>query len=253
MSASFLIYNEVENGVLSASSENASFPLTNLVDARRTKSFRSTSNSDWVLLDLGSFRPMDSFFIVDHPLNGFSLTTLTLEFNSVNNWTSPALSIPITLDYKHGVGHHFFSTPVTYRYVRLVMTSTSGYCEIPKFFIGLKSQYAYSDFSYPLNYLENNLAVITKNRYGQRFIDEINTQKNISSRIDYVPKEDIDDILDWLSYVSITRPFYIYFDNGQLANELNRFHGYFYLTSEPKLQLSSGNYWSLDLSLEEAL
>ena len=253
MSASFLIYNEVENSVFTASSENASFPLSNLTDSRRTKSYRSTSNSDWVVVDLGSFKPVDSFFIVDNPLSGFSLTTLTLEFNSVNNWSSPALSIPITLDYKHGVGHHFFNTPVTYRYMRIVMTSTSGYCELSKFFIGLKSQYTNSDFSYPLNYLENNLAVVSKNRYGQRFIDEVNTQKNISARIDYVPRDDIDDVLDWLSYVSITRPFYVYFDNGQMATEVNRFNGYYYLVNEPKLQLSTGNYWSLDLSLEEAL
>jgi hypothetical protein len=254
MSVSFLIYNEIDNAIISASSENYTFPLSNLQDDRRTKVFRSNSNSDSVLIDLGTFREIDSFFIVDHPMNGFSLTSLTLELNSVNNWVSPPVSIPITLDYKHGVGSYFFTAPVTYRYARLVMTSTSGYCELSKVFLGLKNNYANSDFSYPLNFNENNLAVITKNRYGQKFIDEINTQKSLKAKIDYVPKEDIDDMLDWLEYVSITRPFFISFcEDAQFSNEPNRLNGYYYLASEPNIQLSTGNFWSFDINLEEAL
>lgn len=248
----FYVYNEIENGVLTASSENASFPLENLKDGRRTKVYRSNSNSDHIILDMGGFKPIDSFCMVDHTLHGFNLASLTLELNSTNNWTSPALSIPITIDYENGIALYEFATPVSYRYARLVMTSTSGYCELSKVFIGLRSTYAEVDFSYPLNFQINDLSTVTKNRYGQRFIDEVATQRVIKAKIDYIPKANIDDFLDWLGIVSNTRPFFINFDNGQMANNVNRFNGYYYLGSEPSLTLTTGNYWSLDLTLEEA-
>ncbi len=252
MTIRFYVYNEFDNGVLSSSTENASFPLENLKDVRRTKVYRSNTNSDTAILDMGGFKPIDSFVMVDHTFNGFNLSSLTLEFNSTNVWTSPALTVPITIDYVNGIALHEFLTPITYRYCRLVMNSTSGFCELSQVFLGLRSTYDYVDFSYPLAFQVNNLAVTTKNRYGQRFIDEIGTQRVIRAKIDYIPRDSIDDFMDWLNVVSNTRPFFINFDNGQLAQNTNRFNGYYYLTSEPTLNLTSGNFWSVDLTLEEA-
>ena len=248
----FYIYNEVENSVLTASSENASFPLENLKDDRRTKVYRSLSNTDSIVLDMGGFRPIDSFMLVDHTLHGFNLSTLTLELNSVNNWVSPIVSVPVSIDYDNGIAKYQFTTPITCRYARLVMTSTTGFCELSKFFLGAKTSYDYVDFSYPLNFKLDNLSIVSKNRYGQKFIDEIATQRVLKAGIDYIPKDNIDDVLNWLGLVSNTRPFFINFENGQLSNDLNKFNGYYYLASEPALNFTSGNFWSLDLTLEEA-
>lgn len=248
----FYVYNEIDNGVLTASTENATFPLSNLKDPRRTKTYRSNTNSDSVVLDMGGFKPIDSFFMVDHTFNGFNLATLTLEFNSTNVWTSPALSIPITIDYINGVALYDFPTPVTYRFCRFVMSSVSGFCELPKLFLGLRSTYSFVDFSYPLNFQINDLSTVTKNRYGQKFIDEVGTQRNIRANIDYIPKDDIDDFLEWLTVVSITKPFFINFDNGQMSTDINKFNGYYFLNGEPSLQFNSGLYWNLSMNLEEA-
>lgn len=252
MTVAFYVYNEVENSTITASSENASFPLSNLTDHRRTKTFRSLTNSDSVLFDLGSIRPIDSIFVVDHSLNGFNLSSITAEFNNTNNWISPPLSVVVPIDYKNGKALIEFPQ-VNYRYVRLVLTSTTGFCELAKLFIGAKNQYASTDFSYPLDYSVDDLAIITKNRYGQKFIDEVSSQKIISGRMDYIPQVDIDDILDWLEFISVTRPMFISFSNALIANDVFRFSGYYFLKSEPKLQLTGGNFWSLTLTLEEAL
>jgi hypothetical protein len=252
MTIRFYVYNEFENGVLSASSENATFPLSNLKDDRRTKVYRSITNSDSMVLDMGSIKPIDSFCMVSHTFSGFNLSSLTLELNNVNTWTSPPVSIPITIDYVNGIALYEFNATVNYRYARLVLSSTSGFCELSKCFLGLRSVYADVDFSYPLNFQVNNLSTVVKNRYGQRFIDEIGTQRIIKAKIDYVPRESIDSFMDWLNLVSNTKPFFINFDNGQLAVDVNRFNGFYYLSTEPTLNLTSGNFWSLDLTLEEA-
>jgi hypothetical protein len=252
MAVAFYVYNELENAVLTPSTENASFPVSNLKDDRRTKTFRTNTNSDSLVIDMGSFKPIDTFCMVDHSFNGFNIATLTLQLNSTNSWGSPAVSIPITIDYEFGIAIHEFSSTQTYRYARLVMTSTSGFCELSKVFLGMKSTYTDVDFSYPLNFQINDLSTISKNRYGQKFIDEIGTQRIIKAKIDYIQRDNIDDFLDWLMIISNTRPFFINFNNGQMALNINRFNGYYYLSGEPSLSLESGNFWSLSLTLEEA-
>lgn len=252
MGTKFYIYNELENGTLSASSENASFPLENLKDVRRTKTFRSNSGSDSVVVDLGSNRPLDSFFIVDNPASGFGISTLTFEANPTNVWTSPLVSQSVSLDTTNGIGVLEF-TSANCRFVRLVMTSTLGYCELSNFFIGTRTEYADFDISYPVNFQWNNLSTVSKNRYGQRFIDEVTTQRIVSGSLENMNQSEMDSVSDWVNYISNTIPFFIRFDAIQAITNPNKLNGFYYLNSEPKFILNRGNFWSCDLSLEEAL
>lgn len=253
MTTKFYIYNEVDSATITATSQNLQFPIANLKDDRRTKVFRTNNPSDIILFDFGGFKPIDSFCMVGHTVNGFTLTGLTIQFNNTNVWTSPPVSIVVPIDYENNIAIHQFATSSPWRYARMVMTSTAlGYCEVPKVFIGLSSSYPETDFSYPLQYQVNNLSTITKNRFGQKFIDEIATQKIIKGKIDYIPRENIDDFINFLSLISKTKPFFINFDNGQMSLDINKFNGYYYLADEPTLNLVSGNFWSLDMTLEEA-
>jgi hypothetical protein len=251
MSTKFYIYNEVTNATLIPSSVNASFPASNLKDDRRTKVFRSTSNSSDIVFDLGTSRPIDSFFIVDHTTSGFGVNSLTLELNGTNEWSSPVFSQAITLDFDFGIGKAEF-TEGNYRFARLVMTSTAGYCELSNVFIGKRTEYLDFDISYPLTLVNNNLSIISKNRYGQRFIDEVTTQRKIKGNLENMNQAEADDVISWISYVSNTIPFFVSFDGIQSLTNSNRLNGMYYLNNEPGFTLNRGNYWSCSLDLEES-
>lgn len=252
MGSKFYIYNEIENATISATSENASFPLSNLNDSRRTKVFRSNSNTDSITFDFGSNRPIDSFVIVDHITNGFKLSSITLQLNGTNVWTSPAFSQVVTLDNKFGIGKINF-TEGNYRFARLVLTSTHGFCEVGKIFIGKATTYQNIDLSYPLELDNNNLSTISKNKYGQRFIDEVATQRKIKSSLDYMIQSEVDDVMEWTSFVSSSKPFFFSIDEIQALSEPNRLNGMYFLNASPVFQLQKGNLWSCSISLEEAM
>lgn len=250
MTVAFYAYNKTDTATITASTENASFPLSNLKDPRRTKTYRSTTNADTVVFDLGSAQTIEAVFVMAHSLNGFNVATITAQFNSTNTWGAPAVTKTLTIDTTNGVALSEF-TAISYRYCRLVLTSTSGFCELAKVYIGAKNQYVESDFTYPLTTNVDDLSIVTKNRYGQKFFDVVSKQKTITGSFEYIASTDIDSFLDMLLYVSITKPLFISFA-GTTVSGLSRLTGMYYVKTETSPKLNMGNFWSLTLSLEEA-
>lgn len=251
MTTKFFSLNQIYSAQITSSSENAQFPLSNLKDDRRTKTFRTTSGSGWIVFDFGEAIPINSFLTVDNNLLGFNLNSLTFQVNNSNTWGSPLYSSTIDLDLEHGIGFKLMPSTITARYARLEFTSLDSYCELSKVFIGANANIQ-TDVNYPVDYEQNNLAKISKNRFGQRFIDEIISQKKIKVSFSALYKEEMTEIFELLDFSSITRPVWIVFDSTEITENNNRLNGMYYLTDDPQAQYISGNFWSLSLSLEEA-
>ena len=128
--------NLVDQATLTASSANALFPVSNLQDPRRSKVFRSTSNSANIVVDMQETSAINTIFVVADKRSGFGITSISVEFNATNTWGSPAYSIAVPFSTIHNLGFVEFPSTVNYRFARIVMTSTLGYCEISKIFIG---------------------------------------------------------------------------------------------------------------------
>jgi len=246
----FLYENLIKSATITPSTVSAQYPVANLVDDRRSKVYRSTANSDSIVIDLGSAKDLNAFAIV-HNGTSFGVNTVTLELNSSDSWASPAVSQVITLDTTHGVGYHIFGSTQTYRYARIVLTSTLGYCEVSKIFLGKYASIGELTFEYPIKYKQNNNSTVTKNRLGQRFIDLINTQKEISGSISTMTKEELAPLLTMLDYTSFTLPIWLIFPEGNITTDNDRINGYYYLKDDPTLNFVVGNYWNTELSFEE--
>lgn len=246
----FLYDNLIKSATLTPSSVSAQYPVANLIDDRRSKVYRSTINSANIVIDLGSAKDLNAFAIV-HNGTSFGVTTVTLELNSSDSWASPAVSQVITLDTTHGVGYHIFGSIQNYRYARIVLTSTLGYCEVSKIFLGEYASIGDLTFEYPIKYKQNNNSIVTKNRLGQKFIDLINTQKEISGSISTMTKEELAPLLDMLDYCSFTLPIWLIFPEGNITTNNYRLDGYYYLKDDPTLNFVVGNYWNTELSFEE--
>lgn len=251
----FYFNNLIEEATLTPSTVNALFPVANLKDVRRTKVFRSTANTSHIYFDFGAAEPIDSIVLVGHTLNGLGITSASLELNAVATWTVGApVTIAITLDNINNIGHGKHTAVVNYRYAKLVMTSTLGYCELSKVFIGTARDIgATQDFAYPLNVSMDNLATISKNRFGQKFIDEVSTQKKFQGDLKTLTNEEIETVYDLVTECSVTKPFFMRLEGVDVFTETNRVNGYYYLKNEPNFKYTSGGFWDCNLDLEEGM
>lgn len=247
----FLYDNLVKTSGITAGPINAQFPANNLKDDRRTKIVRAENSSMEVILDFGMIREVDSFAVVESGINAFGFTSLTLELNINNEWITPIFSQAVPLDFQFGFGYLLLDNVVNARFARLVLTNSAGFCELSKVFIGKKASIGELCFEYPLTFTQKNNASIQKNRFGQRFIDEVNGQKELSGSFSTLTKEEMDSLFAILDYVSNTIPLWLIFPEGNITLDNDRINGYYYLTGEPNLTFDRGNYWSAGLSLEE--
>ena len=248
----FYSNNLIEQAVITASTENAQFPKENIQDYRRTKVFRSTNNSSWVVFDFQETSLIDSIVLVDEPRNGFGVSTITLELNATNEWSSPALTQALTLNETHGIAHAEFAEQ-SYRFARLVMTSTLGYCELSKLFIGQKIEFPNNmGIDLGWSYQDDELSTVRKNRYGQRFIDVITRQKSFGFAIRSMNADELDQIMEIYDNKGKTKPFFVRIGDDTIVNDPDRFAGIFFLESIPSVTNKSFGLYDLSMSIEEA-
>jgi hypothetical protein len=247
----FLYDNLVKTSGITADPSNAQFPVSNLKDDRRTKVVRAESASMEIIFDFGMIREVDSFAVVESGISAFGFTSLTFELNINNEWVTPIYSGPVPLDLQFGFGYLLLDNVVNARYARIVINNSAGFCELSKVFIGKKASIGELCFEYPLTFTQKNNASIQKNRFGQRFVDEVNGQKELSGSFSTLTKEEMDSLFSVLDYVSNTIPLWLIFPEGNITLDNDRINGYYYLTGEPNLTFDRGNYWSAGLSLEE--
>lgn len=247
----FFVDNLVTSAFITATSENFQYPLSNLRDERRTKVYRSTGNKVVITFDFGIARDIDAILVVDNGNKTLGFISAKVELNMVDHWATPPASYNLNLDHKHGFGHANLPTTGRYRYARVTLENTGGYCELSKIFIGEAVKLGEISFSYPITYRQNNNATSQVNRLRQKFIDEVNTLKEIDGSINTLNKEELDPILEMIDRVSFTRPLWLYFPPNEFIKNNMRLCGYYYLKDDPTLSLAVGNYWSLSLKLEE--
>jgi len=259
MSMSFIYYNycDLESTTLTASTENAFFPVENIQDVRTSKVFRSTANTATVVFDLGAASDINTFACVPHFENGFGFTgNLTLEANASNTWGSPAFSVTITdgtdIDSTHAVAYKEFTATQSYRYWRLSASGTS-YVELSRIYLGLRNTINDRSINYGWKYDLDDRSKIKENRYGQKFSDLINRRKGFNFQFSNLDKTAVDEWFKLHDYNGITIPFFMKIGCEGILNDLDRFSGQVYLDKVPSITNKFYALYDLDVSTTEAL
>lgn len=249
---SFNLYSDnlVDQSVITTSSNNALFPTSNIKDYRRSKVYRSTSNSDSIVFDFGETSEVSSFFIVPDKRSGFGVSTITLEFNGTNEWAIPAATEAITFSDIQGLGLKEFDTH-SYRFCRMVMTSTLGYCEIANIFLGKKLDIQRS-ISFSWTYKYDELSQSKTNRYGQKFTDVILRQKTISGALRLLNKDQLAEFYKLYDYCGESKPFYMSLGCDVMSDDFRRYSGMFFLGDVPTITNGSFNRFNLTFTAREA-
>lgn len=250
----FLYNNKVEGASLSASTENAQYPLSNLQHDFRTKVYRSTSNSDSVVFDLGAIEDVDYIALVDNWKNGFGITACTIQANATDSWGSPAFSTTITLDTTFGIGIKELASTESYRYWRLVLTSTLGYCELAHVFIGQAESITTNGVSYGFNYTNKDLMKMTSTRYGQEYIDDIGTRKSLDNlAFQVMSTSELDQIFNVFDNRRTVKPFILKMGDGTntMIGDEDRLNGLYKFDKSPSAKMRTASYWDITLSVME--
>lgn len=255
MSMKFYSYNLVdqETTVITPSEQTALFPISNLKDIRRTKVYRSLTNSITIVFDFINPQPVDSILLADNPLTGFNFNTpVTIEANATDTWGAPAYSTTLTTkDDEHGIAYLELTLPENYRFWRLSFNSTS-YVELSTLFIGKRIEFTDSGIEFGWSYQDRPNLTKSVNRYRQAFFDEINEQKNINARMRYLNKDEIDQVFEMYDYNGVTKPMFIRIDCDILNNK-NRFSGYMRFKNKEPIINSAPSLYDFNFSLEEQL
>jgi hypothetical protein len=250
---SFQIYSDnlIYNSTLTADTQNALFPVSNIKDPRTSKVFRSIGSSANIVIDFNETSEIDSFFIVGDKRNGLGVHTITLEFNHINDWTSPPASEVVTFSQEFNAGVTEFALK-QYRFCRMVMTSTLPYVEIANIFIGKKLDLDRSiNFGWSIK--DNELSQKQSNRYGQIFSDVISRQRTISASMSFLDKDQLDKINSVIDFYGETKPFFVKIGCDNMVNNNLRFSGLFYLSDVPQIQNPYFNKYNLSFTLIEAM
>lgn len=240
--------NLVGQATITASSENALFPLTNLLDNRRTKVFRSISNSSNIVLDFNEASEIDGVFIIASS-SGFGITSVTVEFNGTSDFTSPAFSIAVPLSTDYGLGFIEFAK-INYRFCRIVMTSTLGYCELAKVYIGSKLALS-KGASFGWTSKDEDLSTRTRNRKGQIFTDTIGRQRSLSFGMKLLTKDDLELIEYLLDYAGETKPIFLTIGDDTMSADYLRNSGAFFVDDVPSVTNSYFNKYNLSFAVKE--
>jgi len=249
----FLSNNLVETATLTASTENAQYPVSNIQDDFRTKTFRSTTNSDNVVIDLGSTEPVDYLAIVDNWKNGFGVSTITVEANATDSWGAPSYSTTLTFDSTHGIGLKSI-TEQSYRFWRFVVTGSLGYCELANIFIGKAVDISTNGIDYNWKYNNKDLKKVSKTIYGQEFIDDMGQQKELTGlSMKVVDTTELDQFFSVYDDRRTVKPMFIHFDDSSnvISNDSDRFSGFYKFAAEPGMVNTNSGFWTIEFSLRE--
>lgn len=251
--ACFKLYdiNLIDQSTITASTENAQFPVSNLKDTRTTKVFRSATNSDNIIFDFQETSEVNGIFIVPNKRDGFGVSTITIEFNHSSDFTSPPYSVSVPLSTQNNLGFVSF-TSVFYRFCRVVMTSTLSYCEISKIFIGKETVLSKS-ISFGWTFKDEELSLKTKNRYGQIFADIISRQKIFGFAFKMLNKDDVGLLNTMFDRIGETKPFYISIGDNTIMDDYRRFSGPVVLEDVPTITNTHFNKFNLSVSAKELM
>jgi hypothetical protein len=251
---SFSIYSQnlVDQSTLTASTQNSLFPVSNVKDYRRSKVFRSTSNSDNIVFDFGETSDVNTVFLVSDKRSGFGFSTVTLEFNATNVWTSPAATESVAFSVEHGVGFAEFTNTHSYRFCRMVITSTLGYCEVSNLFLGVKNNIVKS-INFNWNYKDVEIMTQKSNRYGQLFTDVIARQKTINCSLSNMNKDNLDEFFKAYDYCGESKPLFIRLGCAEMSNDFRRYSGMVFFQDVPAISNPYFNKYSASLVFKEAM
>lgn len=246
----------MENSSLSLSSgtENAQFPLNDILNDSTTKKFRSVGNSAVIVVDVGQTRDIDSIAVVGDSTTTFQITSMSIKTSVTNDFTLSS-AIPITLSSEYNIGLEYI-TEVSHRFIEITLTGSGSYVEVSNFFIGKRlnlPQNSYDITSF--RYRHDDGSKIRKNDFGQKFIDVFPFRKRIVGTIRYCNKTEQEQLDTMFLRHGRNRPLWVVVDKDSEAMNDGEFKlsMYGYMNKMPSWNAVGGRLYNAGIELDQVI
>lgn len=255
----FYTFNLVEQDAtdITVSSENSFFPKENIKNFHSTKVLRTATgvNTLEVTFDFKTIEAVDSILLAPSSIDGWGFSgSVTVQANPTLDFSSPAFTTTVIPNQKHDLAVKTLSSDETYRFWKLTFSNTGSFVEISKIFIGKSFFLTDNNMDFGWTYASEDRSVIKLNRYAQRFVDEINTQRQIRGQFNLLNKAEFESLIDELIYVGKVKPIWINIDESEtIVTEQERFAGRFFQVDVPRVTNRAFSLYNLQIELEEAL
>lgn len=253
---SFLSDNNMLDSTISLTTGtvNAQFPLSNIKNASTAKMFRSNENSVVMLFDLQQTRTLDSVAIAGDATGTLGLTSASIKTSLTTDF-SGATAVPIPLSGEYNMGYEYF-TSVDHRYVELTLTGTGSFVELSTIFLGkrielLQNNLSISSFSYS----HQDRSRVNENKYGTKFIDKLNKQKQVGGAIEHCIATEMDALDEMFIRHGISEPLWMIPDKDgtSFTDSEYKLTIYGYLSASPEWSASGGQTYSAEINMVQAI
>lgn len=253
---SFLSENLVDDATLSLTTgtENAQFPLVNIKNDSPSVKFRSVGATAVIVFDLLVTRDIQYVALAADPGAGFLITSASFK-TSVTTDFSLSSANTIDLSNQQGIGFKKIST-VNHRYVQLTLVGSGGFAEIGKVFIGTSVNLPQNSLSIgSFKYGYNDRSVVRSNKYGQKFIDRLNTTKYLGGTIEFCTQAEQEELDNMLLDKGESYPLWMIVDEESDAMTDGNFKLtiYGYVEGDLEWNASGGQLYSTSINIKQAI
>lgn len=240
------------------SSVSPDFPVSNLKNFSRAKTFRtsSVSGTQAVVFDLKTIEEIDSFMVFFNPLDEIKFSpaaSIHLQASQTNVWVAPPVDVILSIDNENSVISHFFSTDQSYRYWRIKMVdplNTWGYFELPKVVLGKKlplTRVPETGFSYEIE----DLSKSEETSYGHKYFDVYPNIKSLSFNYNAFTYENLETLSQSFERVGKVSPVVVVMDGSENLFDKDYFLIYGTYKESMKVSHMFRSYFKVPQTIEE--
>ncbi len=238
---------------LTASSEAQSAEVEALTRPHLSDRWQTTGAQaeEWVRLDLGEPVACEGVALIGHDLDGTE-TTLELQANGTDSWTSPAWALALT--HRQGTITAFFAAQ-SFRYWRLrfVKAQASDVRSAGRLMLGPAHELADGPLRDGFRWGHRDLSAVRVVPGGQVHGDAAAVLRTLSATLPALPQADVDELRELAATNGTHTPLLVHLDpdadpaRWALYGRLTRLGGAQYRTFD------GGHLWDVALEMEEAL
>lgn len=248
--------NFVPNSIVNVSSAQGGFPGSNLSDNRRALIWRPTTNSNArIITDVGYSRQVQYVCLIGRSGSPITLSpgaTVTLEGNSVEEFTSPPFSQEMTIE---DTGVYAFLDE-TYRFWRIVLDDTTNQdeMEFSYLYIGDYITFTQSNISKKFKFSYKDLSSTQTTESGVVYSNKRNKALSIQGTMKTLTYDEMLALEEKAVELGRTEPFFVSIDpNLCISNKIGEMTHYVRFRVIPRQSHQVNNFFDINLSMEEIL
>ena len=189
-----------------------------------------------------------------------NVTSYRVYASPTNNWASTSYDSGLQTLSQDQLDENFAYLDINAtncRYWRITLSNTGGdnnFVGCSNIFLGTATTMTNNAISYGWEFQRIDRSTVQEGRYGQRYIDRINDQKQIRAGFELLDLDEFEIIDDMFKWCGKHTPIWLIVDPDEvIVNNANVFSGYFLFTERPSFTNTAHGLMNTSFELIEVV